>query len=411
MKKHTADWMRAALALILLCGVISACAGPTASPPPTPEPAVQAQPTPTNPPPTAASPPPTVTPSPTVTVQAPTPTPDPVTGLTGKYPPQPEGVPFPDEDWPAGEWPDGVDRAAIDAVVDTAFGSGGPNRVTAVLIVHGGKLIYERYSPNGADTPTALMPGYSMAKSITSALIGIMVRDGRLSVIDPATVPEWPAGDPRAGITIDNLLRMESGLEFSQGRPPDFGDQGAMVLSGDAARYAAEKPLVNPPGSEFHYSSGNTVILARILADQAGYGEDILNFVHAELFDKLGIQRFDLQLDRSGTWLGSHAASLTARDWAKFGLLYLRDGVWDGERILPEGWVDYSRTPASTNPEYGAGWWLDLLRPQVFYAVGAFGQAITVDLEHDLVIVTLATDSQTSLPVSEVILNAFAAAD
>lgn len=404
MRISVTNWTRAALALFLLGGVLTGCAGQVVVPTPTLEPS-PTQPAPTDPPPTATEPLPTVTVSPTNTARPPTATPIPVTGLTGEYPPQPEGVPFPAEDWPVGDWPDGVDRAAVDAAVDTAFAGGGSLRVRAVLIVHGGELIYERYSPNGGDTPTTLMPGYSMAKSLTSALVGILVRDRRLSVDDPAPVTEWTAGDPRVEITIDNLLRMESGLEFDQGRPPEYGDQGAMVASGDAAYYAAEMPLVIPPGSAFHYSSGNTVILDRILADQVGYGEDFLDFVRAELFDKLGITRFDLQFDRTGTWLGSHAANLTARDWARFGLLYLRDGVWDGERILPEGWVDYSRTPAKTNPEYGAGWWLDLLRPHVFYAVGVNGQAITVDLEHDLVIVTLATDSRTSLLLSELFLD------
>jgi CubicO group peptidase (beta-lactamase class C family) len=116
-----------------------------------------------------------------------------------------------------------------------------------------------------------------------------------------------------------------------------------------------------------------------------------------------------MDFDPSGTWIGAWSAETTARNFAKFGLLYLRDGLWDGDRILPEGWVDYSRTPSETNPEYGAGWWLDLLRPGVFYAVGIDGQVITVDPAHDLTFVTLATDSQISLPVSEAILDAFAA--
>jgi len=130
--------------------------------------------------------------------------------------------------------------------------------------------------------------------------------------------------------------------------------------------------------------------------------------MNTELLDKIGLTRLDVDFDSSGTWIGAHAADTTARYFAKFGLLYLRDGVWDGERILPEGWVDYSRTPTASNPEYGSGWWLDLLRPGVMYAVGVSGQVITVDPAHDLTFVTLATDSRTSLPVSEAILDAFA---
>jgi CubicO group peptidase (beta-lactamase class C family) len=115
-----------------------------------------------------------------------------------------------------------------------------------------------------------------------------------------------------------------------------------------------------------------------------------------------------MMLDPTGTWFGAFSADTTTRNFAKFGLLYLRDGVWDGERILPEGWVDYSRTPSVSNPEYGAGWWLDPERPGVFYAIGKYGQAIVVDPEHDLTFVTVATDGSVSLPVSEAILDAFA---
>jgi CubicO group peptidase (beta-lactamase class C family) len=181
-----------------------------------------------------------------------------------------------------------------------------------------------------------------------------------------------------------------------------------MLGSTDAAAYAAGKPLLHPPGTAFLYSSGNTMIVARILAAEVGSGEAFEAFMRAELLDRIGLRQINLQLDPAGTWHGWFAADTTARDFARFGLLYLRDGLWDGERILPEGWVEYSRTPGETNPEYGAGWWLDLARPGVFYAVGVNGQAIAVDPAHDLTFVTLATDSALSLPVSEAILDAFA---
>jgi len=326
------------------------------------------------------------------------------------FPLQPEGVPFPTESWPQGEWPAGVDRGVVDAAVDLAFAGGGEPRVRAVVIVHGGELVYERYSPNPLDGPTKVMPSFSMAKSITSAFVGILVREGRLEVDEPASVPAWSGeGDPRSAITLDDLLRMSSGLEWVEGSEENDSDLVAAVVSGDAAAYAAGKELAHEPGTRFLYSGGNTVLLDRILADEVGAERPFRPFMDAELFNKLGMDPMLLEFDGAGTWLGAYAADTTALNYAKFGLLYLRDGVWDGERILPEGWVEYSRTPSGTNPEYGAGWWLDLERPGVFYAVGVDGQVITVAPEHDLTYVTLATDGPVSLPVSEAILDAFAA--
>lgn len=326
------------------------------------------------------------------------------------FPPQPDGVPFPTEEWPEGEWPGGVDRTAVDRTVDTAFADGGLPRVRAVLIVHGGEIVYERYSPNPADGRSVAMPGFSMAKSATAALAGILVREGRLDVDAPAAVPEWRApSDPRHAITVDDLLRMRSGLAWTEN--PHTVDLNRLIAADDGAAYAADKELVAEPGTQFLYSSGNTMLVAGILADEVGSGSDFREFVDAELLDRIGMGRVEMDFDPSGTWYGGVSLETTARSFAKFGLLYLRDGVWDGERILPEGWVDYNRTAAVTNTEYGAGWWLDPERPGVMYAVGVDGQVITVDPAHDLTFVQLATDggSDVSLAISEAILDAFAA--
>lgn len=325
--------------------------------------------------------------------------------------PQPEDVPFPTEAWVEGEWPSYVDQTMVDEAVDLAFAEGKAKRVRAVVIVYGGKLIYERYSPNPEDGPGKIMPSYSIAKSFTSALVGILVRDGKLDVYAPAPVSAWSGEDDlRGNITLDDLLRMSSGLQWSRTRYPDpAADLTQMLKSNDAAAYAAGRRYMYSPGSTFNYNEGNTMLINRIQADQVGSGYAFREFMRTELLDKIGINRMDLMFDPKGTWFGAVSADTTARNFAKFGLLYLRDGVWDGERILSEGWVEYSRSPSSSNPEYGAGWWLDLERPGVFYAVGIYGQTITVDPAHDLTFVTLATDSATSLPVSEAILNAFAA--
>lgn len=326
------------------------------------------------------------------------------------FPPQPEGVPYPTATWVEGDWPSGINRVSVDEAVDLAFADGGSKRVRAVVIIYGGKLIYERYSPNSEDGPGKIMPSYSIAKSFTSALVGILVRDGKLDVYGPAPIPAWSSKDDgRSNITLDDLLRMSSGLKWSRARYPDpTADLTQMLKSDDAAAYAAGKRYGYSPGSTFAYNEGNTMLINRIQADQVGSGYVFREFMRMELLDKIGINRMDLMFDPKGTWFGAISADTTARNFAKFGLLYLRDGIWDGERILPEGWVEYSRTPSRSNPEYGAGWWLDLERPGVFYAVGIRGQVITVDPQHDLTFVTLATDSATSLPVSEAILNAFA---
>jgi CubicO group peptidase (beta-lactamase class C family) len=349
----------------------------------------------------------TSTPTALPTVAPPTPTlkPEPAAG----FPAQPEGIPFPTETWPKGEWPGNIDQGTVDAAVDLAFADGGAKRVRAVVIIYKGKLIYERYSPNKNDGPGKIMPSYSIAKSFTSALTGILVRDGRLDVHAPAPIESWSgADDLRHNITLDDLLRMSSGLQWNSARYPEpAADLTQMLNSDDPAAYAASRKYVYSPGSTFDYNEGNTMLINRVQADQIGTGYAFQEFMRTELLDKIGINRMELFMDPTGTWFGAISADTTAVNFAKFGLLYLRDGVWDGERILPDGWVDYSRTPSTSNPEYGAGWWLDLERPGVFYAVGIRGQVITVDPEHDLTFVTLATDSAASLPVSEAILNAF----
>jgi CubicO group peptidase (beta-lactamase class C family) len=326
------------------------------------------------------------------------------------FPEQPTGVPFPTAKWPRGEWPEGVDKGRIVAATEAALAGGAPARVRATVIVHRGRLIYERYSPNADDGPGVVMPSFSIAKSITSAFIGILVREGRLDITAPAPVPEWDVDpeDPRAAITVADLLHMASGLEWVDGM--ETGSNMIEMLNRyDAAAYVAARPLEDTPGTSFLYNSGGTTLLDRILADEVGTGEELRAFMDAELFDKLGMEPVETEFDGAGTWLGFYSADTTARDLVKFGLLYARGGRWEGEQILPEAWVEYSRTPSPANPEYGAHWWLDPARPEVMYAIGAQGQVLTVDPAHDLVIVQLSTvGGELPLAQTEAILNAFA---
>lgn len=347
--------------------------------------------------------------APTTTADATTTTIDVPPVAVPEFPPQPAGVPWPTEEWSVGELPDGVDRAAIDAATDTAFADGADERVRAVAIVHGGQLVYERYSPHRTDGPAEIMPSYSIAKSVTSAAIGILVGDGLLSLDEPAPVPEWHVDpdDPRADITLGQMLHMSTGMPWDDQFDEDGATLNEMLASGDMAAYAAAQEPIAAPGEQFEYNTGTSMILARIVGDTAG--GDALAFLDERLFGPIGMTPVHTDTDRAGTWLGGISSDTTAKNYAKFGLLYLRGGEWDGTQVIPRDWVEYSRTPSPTEPEYGAHWWLDPLRPGVSYALGFRGQVITVDPMHDLVIVQLSTiGGPLALDHTEAILDAFA---
>lgn len=328
------------------------------------------------------------------------------------FPAQPDGVPWPTEEWSVGELPDGVDRAAIDAATDTAFADGAEERVRAVVIVHGGQIVYERYSPHRTDGPTEIMPSYSIAKSVTSAAIGILVGDGLLALDEPAPVPEWHVDpdDPRADITLGQMLHMSTGMPWDDRFDEEGSTLNEMRASGDMAAFAATQEPVAAPGEQFVYNTGTSTLLARMVGETSD--GDARAFLDERLFGPLGIGPVHAETDRAGTWLGGFSADMSAKDFAKFGLLYVRGGEWDGNQIVPRDWVEYSRTPSPTEPEYGAHWWLDPLRPGVSYALGFRGQVITVDPMHDLVVVQLSTiGGSLALDHTEAILDAFADAD
>jgi CubicO group peptidase (beta-lactamase class C family) len=267
----------------------------------------------------------------------------------------------------------------------------------AEVVVRGGEVVHEHYGPD-TDATTTLI-SWSTAKSLTHALVGIAVRQGLLDVDAPAPVAEW-AGDERQGITLRQLLNMRSGLRFVEDYVDDSSSHCLDMLFGagqaDVAGYAAALPLDHEPGSTFNYSSGTTNIVARIVGEAVGGGEEgMRSFMEAELFGPLGMASADPRFDAAGTFVGSSFLYCTARDFARFGQLYLRDGVWDGGRILPEGWVDFARTPTEVPPEedfgYGAHWWLWDRQgfPETFAAHGYEGQYIVVAPDRDLVVVRL----------------------
>ena len=293
-------------------------------------------------------------------------------------------------------------RQAMDEVLDDAFGepdSAHPRRTRAIVVMQHGVVVAERYAAGaGAETP---LSGWSMTKSVLNALVGIAVRDGVLSLNDPVRLRMWSApGDPRARISINDLLRMSSGLRFDEGEANPSSDVLRMLYDEpDMASFAADKVLESNPGSRWKYSSGTSVILSRVLREALG-DQAYWRFPRAALFAPLGMRHALLQADPSGTFVASSYMYATAREWGRFGQLYLQDGVWRGERILPEGWVEYTRTPAPAAPStYGAHFWLSTpieyrgptadLPAGVFHAVGHEGQFVTLVPSRNVVIVRL----------------------
>jgi CubicO group peptidase (beta-lactamase class C family) len=311
----------------------------------------------------------------------------------------------PDDLRTAGDPPPDIDAAPLHSAVDWAFSEPDPallRRTRAVLVAHNGQIVAERYA-EGFNKDTALI-GWSMTKSVVSALVGVLVRDGRLSVDAPAPVPEWQRpDDPRRRITLAQLLHMNSGLAFEEKYSNPLADVTYMLFGVPAsAEYALAKPLAAEPGSRWSYSSGTTNILSHAIRHTVGES-DHLGFPRRALFDRIGMSSAVMETDAVGTFVGSSFMYATARDWARFGLLYLQDGVWSGERILPEGWVDFSRTPAPGAPDrkFGAHFWLRIpeefrcgddlpdLPSDAFHAVGHEAQFVTVVPSRRLVLVRL----------------------
>ena len=330
-------------------------------------------------------------------------------------PAQPSDVPWPTERWPAGPVPDAVDLAPLlDEVMDP---EGPMARTRAVAVVHRGHLVAERYgdrtdawgeptgAPVTADTP---LISWSMAKSMLHAVVGMLAAEGRLDLDSPADVPEWRADDDgRATITLEHLLTMRDGLHFVE----DYDDAGVShvidMLFGDGvadtAAFAASRPLAHEPGTVFNYSSGTSNIVSGIVRRALGGEDPYRAFLHERLFDPIGMRTADPRFDEAGTWVASSYVWATARDMARFGYLYLRDGVWDGQRLLPEGWVDHARRARSVDPvdgrRYGAHWWVVGDDLGTFWANGYEGQSIIVCPALDLVVVRLGKSVKEQYPM------------
>ena len=292
-------------------------------------------------------------------------------------------------------------RAIDDAFVEPDAGA--RRRTQAVVVVHRGRLLAERYAPDvGPDTP---LPGHSISKSVTHALIGVLARQHRLDPDRPVPVPAWQApDDPRAGITPNHLLAMASGLRWDERHGGWDEATRHWFDEPDPAAYAVSVPAVARPNEQWGYSNLGYTVLSRLLRDAAGgRAADVLALAQRELFGPTGMRHAVMTFDSTGTPQGSNLFLASARDWARFGLLYLNDGLAGTRRILPPGWVAAARTP-TLDAGYGSGFWLnhtDAPHPlpgrwgmpgapaDAYFARGYLGQFIVIVPSLDLVVVRL----------------------
>jgi hypothetical protein len=324
-------------------------------------------------------------------------------------PPAPDlaALPWPEGDLVDPQPPPGIDAAGLDSALERAFAEPHPRarrNTRAVLVVHRGRIIAERYAEGFG--PETSFPGWSMTKSVGSALAGILVGDGRLTLDSVNLFPGWGGQeDPRRRITTGHLMWMSDGLAHDESYTPTGGATRLLFGARDIAASAAATPARSEPGSTWYYASAASNLIAHLVRSAVGGTvTNYLTFPRRALFDRIGMRSAVMEPDATGLFVASSFMYATARDWARFGLLYLQDGVWNGERILPEGWVRYSITPAPAAMvgEYGAQWWLNVGAardtahrpfrnlPRDFYRAAGFeGQMVGVVPSAELVVVRL----------------------
>ena len=300
--------------------------------------------------------------------------------------------------WPMGDIiPDsitGIDRDALNSISDKLINDNAYGGTAfAFVVLHKGIPVAEAYKPL-LNKDTRFL-SWSMAKSVINALVGIMVKDSVLYLEEKELIPEW-SGDGRNDITLNNLMQMQSGLEWNE----DYGNRSDITVMlhcvPDFAEYAYTKPLEYEPGTHWNYSGGTTNIVSYILRNQFDTDDAYYAFPHEKLFYRIGITDAIFEPDESGTLVGSSYLYMKARDYARFALLYIQDGIFDGNRILPEGWVDYVTTTASnSNGGYGSFFWLNQdggiksAPEEMYMCVGHDGQRIYIIPSLDLITVVL----------------------
>ncbi len=306
----------------------------------------------------------------------------------------------------------GVSRKKLARAVDALFSDPEAEETRAVLVLQGGRVIAERYG-EGYHENTRFV-SWSMAKSITGVMIGLLVSDGRLRLDETAPVPAWQrSGDPRGEITLRQLLQMRSGLRHTETADPLYKADTVRMLfldgRDDMAAYAEAQPLEEEPGRTFEYSSATTVILADLAAraltesrDPAVRRQAVTDYLRTRLFEPLGLKSMVPEFDAAGTLIGGSLIHGNARDWAKFGEFLRNEGSVKGAQIIPRAWIEFMTAPSPRNPGYGVQIWLN--RPQsdgsevlfpgrgpasIFACIGHLGQYVIVSPSQKLTVVRL----------------------
>jgi CubicO group peptidase (beta-lactamase class C family) len=313
--------------------------------------------------------------------------------------------------WPMGDvlskepLPAGIDAAKVARAIDAAFDPA-ESLTSAFVVTHRGRLIGERYMQGiSATTP---LESWSMGKSVTATMMGLLIRQGVYTLEQPAPIPEWQKpGDPRQQIRIQDILRMSSGIRIKAPDDPDFDPNGTypdhlFLYTGrvNAFQYAATRPPQWPPNTVGRYRNTDPVLtnyLVRLAVEKRG--EEYLSFPQRQLFDKIGVRSMVMETDPYGNFLTQGYELMSGRDWARLGNLYLQDGVWNGDRLLPEGFVKFVSTlapawAADNHPVYGGFFWIngDSAFPvpkEAFYMAGAGGQTVLIIPSHELVVVRI----------------------
>ncbi len=288
-----------------------------------------------------------------------------------------------------------VDYTKLNAAVANAFDAKGElkKRTRSLLVIYKDKIIAEKYD-TGFDKNSKIL-GWSMTKSITSAMFGILEKQRKFDIDDPAPIPEW-ANDERKLITTSDLLHMNSGLEWEEKYDKICDATQMLFQAEDMSRVQLEKPSAFKPNTHWNYSSGTTNLLSGILRKQFKTHQEYLDFWYSALIDKIGMNSMVIETDMARNYVGSSYGWATTRDWAKFGLLYLHKGNWNGEQIFNESWAKYTATPTNTsNGRYGAHFWLNAgghfpdVPRDMYYCSGFQGQMVAIIPSLDLVIVRM----------------------
>lgn len=353
-----------------------------------------------------------------------------------RFEPQPDGVPWPHENWPIAENPAdlGIDESAVRSAVGDLFSHGvqppdGRGVSLALVAVHRGRIVFEQYGRLPASAFHGEQPisestsliSWSMAKSITHALVGLLVEDGVVDPSERVQIPEWDS-DSRRNITWADLLRMRDGLDFVEDYVVDStgatrSDVIEMLFGSgadDVFAYARSRSPANEPGSTWSYSSGTTNIVCGLVGQLIGGRQEVERCLKERIFEPLGMSSASARFDTAGTFIGSSYVYATARDFARFGYLYLRGGLLGDRRVLSSEWVDRARRQHALDPDnghgYGEHWWTWNGDQKTFAALGYEGQRTIVVPDRDLVLVHLGKWDVETQPYLDSVLTRLIAA-